>query len=152
MGINKIFLYDNNDLNTENYEDILSIEIKNKFVKIINYRGLYKPQKKAYNDCYINNNKFFKWIAFYDADEFLYIINYTNINKFLSIPKFENCSSILINWKYYGDNNYLYYENNTVQKRFTKPFYFNKKKKNILYFKLLLKKKYIIICCSKNYG
>ena len=135
LGINKIFLYDNNDINGENFENIISIDIENKFVKLINYRGLYKPQKKAYNDCYINNNKYYNWIAFYDADEFLSIINYTNINKFLSLPKFNNCSSILINWKYYGDNNNLYYENFSVQKRFKKPFYFNKKKKILLFFK-----------------
>lgn len=131
MGINKIFLYDNNDINGESFKDILSINIKNKFIKLINYRGLYKPQKKAYKDCYLNNNKYYKWIAFYDTDEFLYIINYTNINKFLSLPKFKNCSSILINWKNYGDNNHLYYENKPVQERFTKPFYFKKKNINL---------------------
>ena len=130
LGINKIFLYDNNDIDGENFKDILFIYIKNKFVKLINYRGLYKPQKKAYNDCYVHYNKYYKWIAFYDVDEFLYIINYTNINQFLSLPKFKNCSNILFNWKNYGDNNHLYYENSSVQKRFTKPFYFTKKNIN----------------------
>jgi hypothetical protein len=70
--LNKIFIYDNNDLNGENLEDILSKYIKYNFVEIINYRGKYKPQKQAYNNCYINNNKDYNWMAFYDADEYLY--------------------------------------------------------------------------------
>ena len=135
LKINKIFLYDNNDLNGEYFDDILSKYIKFNFVEIINFRGKYKPQKEAYNHCYINNNKYFKWKAFYDADEYLYINNYSNINKFLSLPQFKNCSSILINWKYYGDNDNLYYEDKPLQQRFTKPFYFNNhNKKNIYYY------------------
>jgi hypothetical protein len=134
LKINKIFVYDNNDLNGENLEDILSKYIKYNFVEIINYRGKYKPQKQAYNNCYINNNKDYNWMAFYDADEYLYINNYTNINKFLSLPQFKNCSSILINWKYYGDNDNIFYEPRPLQQRFTKPFYFNINNKRNIYF------------------
>ena len=43
LKINKIFLYDNNDLNGEYFEDILSKYINNNFVEIVNYRGKYKP-------------------------------------------------------------------------------------------------------------
>ena len=31
----------------------------------------------------------------------------------------------LINWKYYGDNDNLYYDPRPLQERFNKPFYFN---------------------------
>ena len=134
LKINKIILYDNNDINGEHFESILSNYIKFNFVEIINYRGKYKPQFKAYNHCYINYNKYFNWMAFYDSDEYLYIHSYTNINKFLSLPKFRKCSSILINWKYYGDNDNLYYEPRPLKERFTKPFYFNKKNKINKYF------------------
>ena len=127
LNINKIFLYDNNDINGEYSEDILSNYIKLNFVEIINYRGKYKPQFQAYNHCYINNNKDFNWIAFFDADEYLYIHFFTDINKFLSLYKFRKCSSILFNWKNYGDNDKIYYEPMPLEERFTKPFYFNKK-------------------------
>ena len=111
---------------------ILKSDIHNNFVKIVNFRGIIdSPQKKAIMDCYKNYNKKYDWIAFYDIDEFLQIINYTNINKFLSLPKFKKCQSILINWKYYGDNNQLYYDKKPLIKRFTKPFYFTNKTKNI---------------------
>ena len=124
LKINKIFLYDNNDINGEHFEGILSNFIKLNFVEIVNYRGKYKPQLQAYNHCYINNNQNFDWIAFLDADEYLYIRLYTDINKFLSLSKFAKCSSRLINWKYYGDNDNLYYDPRPLQERFTKPFYF----------------------------
>jgi len=134
LKINKIFLYDNNDLNGEHFEDILSKYINYNFVEIVNYRGKYKPQIQAYNHCYINNNKNYNWMAFYDSDEYLYINDYKDINKFLSQPQFKNCSSILINWKYYGDNDNLYYEPLPLQKRFIKPFYFNKNNIKNIYF------------------
>jgi hypothetical protein len=132
LNIKKIFLYDNNDINGEYSEGILSNYIKLNFVEIINYRGKHKPQFHAYNHCYISNNKYFNWIAFFDVDEYLYINSYTDINKFLSLNRFRKCSSILFNWKYYGDNDKIYYEPRPLQERFTKPFYFKKQKgKNI---------------------
>ena len=124
LGIKTIFLYDNNDLDGENFEDILDLEIKNGLVIIINYRGFIKPQKKAFDDCYLNNKYNFDWIGFYDVDEYLYIENYTNINQFLSLSKFKNCSSILINWKNYGDNDYIRYKPKPIQNRFIIPFNF----------------------------
>ena len=134
LKITKIFLYDNNDLNGEHFEDILSKYIKFNFIEIVNYRGKYKPQSEAYNHCYFNNNNNYNWIAFYDADEYLYINNFTNINKFLSLSRFKNCSSILINWKYYGDNDNIYYEPKPLQQRFTNPFYFNNYNNKNKYF------------------
>ena len=133
LKIKKIILYDNNDINGEKFNKILNNEIANKFVKIINYRGFKFPQRKAIDDCYKKNNQYYDWIAFYDIDEFLYINNYTNINEFLSLPRFKKCQSIIINWKYYGDNDKLYYEPKPVTQRFTKPFYFNERRKNNKY-------------------
>ena len=131
LNVHKIFLYDNNDIDGEYFENILSNYIKLNLVEIINYRGRYKPQFNAYKHCYFIKNKDFNWVAFYDADEFLYIHLFTDINKFLSLYKFRKCSSILINWKYYGDNDKIYYEPKPLQERFTKPFYFkNFDKKN----------------------
>lgn len=132
LKIQKIHLYDNNDINGEYFQEILDKDIFNKnFVKIINYRGIKMPQIKAIHDCYKTNNKNYNWIAFYDIDEFLYIKKYSNINHFLSLPRFLKCQSIIINWKYYGDNNKLYYEPKPVYQRFTKAFYFTKEKMNI---------------------
>jgi hypothetical protein len=45
LGYNHIFLYDNNDLNGESFEEVLKDEINEGFVSIINYRG--KKGKKG---------------------------------------------------------------------------------------------------------
>ena len=68
LGYNHIFLYDNNDINGEVYEDIIQDELKKGFVSIINYRGKIgkryvngfkmDSQNEAYYDCYEKNNKF----------------------------------------------------------------------------------------------
>ena len=94
MGINKIILYDNNDIKDDNLKVILKKYINNNFIELINYRGLFKPQKKAYDDCYNNNKYKYNWFVFYDADEFLYLVNHSTINNFLSLKRFSNCSNI----------------------------------------------------------
>ena len=58
-GIDKIIIYDNNDLNGEKFETVLSDYIGNKYVEIKNFRGKLTIQLKVLNDCYKNNNKIF---------------------------------------------------------------------------------------------
>jgi hypothetical protein len=48
IGYDKIFIYDNNNIGDEKFEDVLSKQISNKFVEIINYRG-YRGKGKAHN-------------------------------------------------------------------------------------------------------
>ena len=121
MKVDNIFIYDNNEIDGENFNDILKNEIENNFIKIINIRGFKTPQKRAYDHCYKYNKYKYEWVAFYDIDEFLYLSNYTYINDFLSSPLFEKCESIIINWKYYGDNDKLFYEQKPLKERFPKP-------------------------------
>ena len=75
LGFNHIFLYDNNDINGEHIEDVISKEIKQNFVTIINYRGFRGnfggPQMPAYYDCFEKNHLFYDWVAFFDTDEYL---------------------------------------------------------------------------------
>ena len=124
MKFNKIIIYDNNEKEGENLFGILKNYIKINFVKIIDIRGLKRPQKKAFNHCYNYNKYHYEWIAFYDIDEYLYLLNYTYINDFLSLSDFKNCQSIVINWKYYGDNDKLFYESKPLKERFIKPINF----------------------------
>ena len=71
IGYNKIFIYDNNDVNGEKFEDVIQKEIDEGFVSIINYRGYKGSQLKLYKNCYKNNNLFYDWLSFFDMDEFL---------------------------------------------------------------------------------
>jgi hypothetical protein len=63
IGYDKIFIYDNNDIDDEKFEDVLNRQISMNFVEIINYRGYrgkrQSPQSEAFVDCYEKNkNKY----------------------------------------------------------------------------------------------
>ena len=82
-GVDKIYLYDNNDLNGENFE-FLHNENNLNFIEIINYRGKKVRQREIYNRCYFNNNKKYKWIVFIDIDEYIFLKKYSDIHIYLS--------------------------------------------------------------------
>ena len=120
LGYSHIYLYDNNDINGEKFEDVLQEEIKSNFVSILNYRGVIGPQLQVYEDCYEKNNKNYEWLSFFDLDEFLDIKPYANnIQEFLSNKRYENCTTLKINFLFYSDNELLHYDNRPLQERFT---------------------------------
>ena len=121
INVSKIIIYDNNQIDGENFLDILKDFIKINFIKIIDIRGFQRPQKKAYDHCYNYNKYKYEWIAFLDIDEYLFLLNYTYINDFLSSNVFKSCQSIIINWKYYGDNDKIFYEPKPLRERFINP-------------------------------
>ncbi len=116
--IDKIFIYDNNDINGEVFDDVISNYIKKNYVEIINYRGRNKSQLIAMNDCYKKNYKDYNWLIFYDMDEFIYLKDYDNLKDFLNLPKFNNCEIIQLNWVQHTDNNLIYYNKGSLAKRF----------------------------------
>ena len=119
-GVKKIFIYDNNDINGENFKDIIQDDYS-KRVEIIDVRGMTSIQIPIYNYCYKNNYDKFDWIGFIDFDEYLFIKNNSNINSFLSNKRFEKCELVFFNWMIYNDNNLIKYDNRTLSKRFKKP-------------------------------
>ena len=120
IGIDKIFLYDNNELNGENFTDILHDYIITQFIEIINYRGEIAPQFKIYNDCYNKNYKLYNWLIFFDIDEFINLQNYSNIKYFLNENKFKKCKLIYLNCIRHTDNDLLHYDNRSLRERFPK--------------------------------
>ena len=117
-GVDKIFIYDNNDINGERFENILNKYIENKFVEIIDYRGKYKIQLEILNHCYKNNYKKYNWFILFDIDEFIFLKNLSNIKKFLHKNIFVDCKVIFLNEKLHSDNNHIYYKKGMVTKRF----------------------------------
>lgn len=117
-GVDKIFIYDNNDLNGENFEEVLYDYIKKNFVEIIDYRGKYKIQLDVLNHCYKKNYKNYNWLILFDMDEFLFLNKINNIKKFLKNSCFNNCSVIFLNEVVHTDNNQLYYKKENLAKRF----------------------------------
>ena len=123
LGIKKIYLYDNNDINGENFNDILNSYINSKFIKVKNIRGKSEIQIHAYNDCYKRYLNEYSWFMFLDVDEFLYIKNNKTISNFLLDERFSNCNTIFINYNEYGDSDLLKYDNRSIFKRFTQSQY-----------------------------
>jgi len=122
LGVDKIYIYDNNEINGEAFETVIYDYIKINYVNIINYRGYHRPQRKMMNNCYKMNYLKYDWLIFIDLDEFLYLKNYSNIKNFLNEPKFNNCKKIYLNYVFYTDNNNVYYENKTLMERFKETF------------------------------
>lgn len=118
LGVDKIFLYDNNDKKSEHFEDVIKNYIDEGFVKIINWRGIERPHFKAINDCYLKFNKEYDWLMFYDIDEYIHLSSYKNIKHFLKARKFNNCKKIYLNWVLHTDNDLIQYENLSLFKRF----------------------------------
>ena len=123
LGYDHIFIYDNNNINDERFEDVLRDKIDNNFVTIINYRGFKACQLRAYDDCFRNNKRYYNWLSFFDFDEFLILKKENNIKNFLEDEKFKNCKNVKINGLYFSDNDLIYYENKGVKERFTTPLY-----------------------------
>ena len=123
LGIDKIYIYDNNDEDGEKFDDVISDYINNGFVKVINYRDKKFAIMKAYKECYENFNEFYDWIAFFDTDEFLTFADNSikNIKTFLSDEKFSDAQGVCINWKLYDDNGHVYQQLIPVKQRFTNP-------------------------------
>jgi len=133
LGYSHFFIYDNNDINGEKLEDIIHKEIESGLISIFNYRGINKkPQFKVYIDCYERNNKNYDWLSFFDTDEFLEIKpNGIKIQDFLDNERFKNCQNVKFNWLLFSDDNKLYYENKSIQKRFKRPLFNNSLNKHV---------------------
>ena len=122
LGIDKIFIFDDNDINTEKISDMIEFKYK-KYIKI------YKPkelklfrQSQQFTFCYTKNKNKFDWILMVDMDEYLYIKKDKLIKNYLSRPVFNKCDFIKFHWMLPNDNNYLYYENKSLFKRFKGPY------------------------------
>ena len=120
LGIDKIFLYDNNHDGEEHFEDAIGDYINDGFVDITDFRNKTVCQLEAYQDCYDKHGDEYDWICFFDCDEFMVMKEYDNICDFLSQDKFDNFSLIHINWKCYDDNDLVVYDERPVMERFTR--------------------------------
>lgn len=118
LEVDKIFIYDNNDLLGEKFEEVINEYIESGFVEILNWRGKKKQIFNIMNDCYNNNNKKYDWLIFYEFDEYIFLKNYTSIKTYLNDIRFSKCKKIYLNWIFHTDNNLLKYDNRSLFERF----------------------------------
>ena len=117
-GVDKIFLYDNNNLNGERLENVIGEYIKKGFVEVFDYRGKIAQLYNIMNDCYQRNYQIYDWLIFFEVDEYIHLYNYTNVKLYLQRDAFKNCEIIYLNWVYHTDNNLIYYDNRPLHIRF----------------------------------
>lgn len=128
LGFDHIYIADNNRENEEHFEDVLQSYIDDNFVTIYNYRHINEYIHYAsYIDIYNKIPNDYDWAAFYDFDEFLTLVQDINIKDYLSRDCFKDANQILINWKTYTDNNFVYDDERPCLERFTEPMELYKK-------------------------
>ena len=117
LGINKIFIYDDNDFRTERIKDIIN-PLKNKYITIYeNNKSTIKNQPDAFTHCYYIHKKEYDWFIMV----YLVIINDT-LKNYLANENFKKCDFIKIHWLIPTDNNLLYYNNKSLFERFKGPY------------------------------
>ena len=117
-GVDKIFIYDNNEIIGEHFESVIMDYIDNGLVEIIDFRGKNRSQLKAYQDCLNKNLNKYNWLMFYDMDEFIYLKDYNNIKLYLNRKLFDKCQTIQLNLLFHTDGDNLYYNNKPLIERF----------------------------------
>ncbi len=122
LGVDTIFLYDNNFDGEERFEDVIGDYIDSGFVVLIDYRNHIYCQMGAYQSYYDTNNNDYDWMMFFDIDEFLtFTNNEMKVKDYLSQSKFDEYGMIHINFLDYGDNGLVRYEDKPVLERFIQP-------------------------------
>lgn len=124
LGFDNICLFDNNDVDGEHLEDVIGDYIDEGFVILKDARGFYRYQIESYNVCYNQYKNEYKWIAYFDIDEFLWIDKkYNNdVKKFLAEPCFNQYNCVRVCWENYDDNGIIKVENDNYSiTRFTHP-------------------------------
>ena len=111
LNFDAIYLYDNNDIDGEHFEDVIKDYIDSGFVKVIDVRGKVNQQIEKYNEFYHTIANDYDYVVFLDIDEFL-CVDKLDIKEFIADPKFANFNSIAINWAVYDDNDLLRVMNN----------------------------------------
>ena len=125
-GVDKIYLYDNNDIEGEKLEEAINDYVNNGFVEILNWRGKKQALFKIVNNCYQINYNYYDFLLFFEIDEYIHLYNYSNIKQFLSMKILDNCEIIYLNLVCHTDNNKLYYEDKPLKERFPQTIPLNK--------------------------
>ena len=121
LGIDHIFIYDDNDLKEEKFIDALDNKQK-KFVTIYEAKFFHiDNQSSAFTNCYQRNIDKFDWFLMVDMDEFLFIVNNT-LKGYLTSKIFDKCDFIKFHWVINTDNDLIYYDKRPLFDRFKPPY------------------------------
>ena len=120
VGFDHIYIFDNNRLGEERFVDVLKDYIDLELVTVWDYHDKVARQKQAYNKAYRHLRDEYDWIAFFDFDEFLVM---QNGNEMESMLAKATADVVVVNWKCYGDNGLVKYDDRPVMQRFKEPLW-----------------------------
>ena len=132
IGVEKLYLGDDNYLGTEKFSDVIQDYIDKKIVEVYNTRKLKYCQTDFFNYILEKAKYTCNWLMFYDFDEFLEFTDKNmTIKDYLSKDEFNKCDVVKTHWLMFYDNDIVYYDNRTLKERFNKPDYHSKFNKYI---------------------
>ena len=109
IGFDKIYIYDNDDLDAPSIKDYVP---KTNKIEIIDIRGKAEECLIHHTfDSFYKTHKF-DWCLFCDVDEFLSGVQ--NIHIFLEQWRFRNINQIRVKWRLFGDDD-------KIERDMTKP-------------------------------
>lgn len=116
QGVEHFYLYDNES------KDVAALKAAcAPYEKYITWHSLvgFKQQRVAYNHTIINYRKQTKWVAFLDADEFLFATSGKSFAKVLreDYDK-DGIAGLAVHWVLYGSGGQLEYRDAPVRERF----------------------------------
>lgn len=106
LGVDTIYIYDNDELNSPSIKDYIDKEYLDKVV-IKNIRGMIRKhlQHDIYTGFYSKYGKTFDWCLFCDVDEYLFGVD--NVHTWLEQDMYKDAQQIRIRWKLFGDNDLI---------------------------------------------
>jgi hypothetical protein len=133
IGITDFFIFDNNDP-LDNSQAVVIEEFKkhnpNTSIQLYDIRGREKLEKLGFQVGVYNyittelqkDRHSARWIAYIDIDEFIHLDKqFPTIQSFLWSDEFRGCDQVHLNWKCFGDNGMIHYEDGPVRDRFKQP-------------------------------
>lgn len=120
MGVSHIYLYDNNDRETDTIRrlgEMPNVTIIPLYGNALKEAG---SQCGVYTAAYRKYGHMYEWMGFFDIDEFVTVDSGT-IPEFLSDKMYDNVSVVHLSWRYHGDNGLERYDDRPVQERFAEP-------------------------------
>lgn len=122
LGFDHIYLYDNAYVGEEHVEDV--IDVTGKYLNKVSVFPIYNKfgmQVPAYTEFYKKYSLFFDYVVFIDLDEYIFIDKrkYNSIGDF--IISLEYPDAVSLNWRIYGDNDYVDDDGRFDCDRFLKP-------------------------------
>ena len=130
-GFDKIFLCDNNRGDEERFDTVLGDWIEDGFVEILNYRDKAGVQRDAYEEVYARYGSKYRWMAFFDFDEFLTIPcgkaqgTAADFDVHELMRNYDGYDCVLFNWQCYGENGLVRDDGRDLRERFTEPLPFD---------------------------